>query len=192
MAADVVKLTSVKTVQGGTLTINVTGSTVMVNNAKIIITDIQCSNGVIHVIDTVLIPPQQNIVNTLVADGRFTTLVAAVQAAGLTGTLSGPGPFTVFAPTDDAFNKLPAGTVTTLLKDPTGQLKQILLYHVVSGKVMAADVVKLTSATTLEGKTIAISTKGGVKVNNASVTVTDIGCTNGVIHIIDSVLIPPA
>jgi uncharacterized surface protein with fasciclin (FAS1) repeats len=88
----------------------------------------------------------KNIVETAVADGRFTTLVAAVQAAKLDGALSGPGPFTVFAPTDDAFKNLPEGTVASLLKQPEGQLKQILLYHVVDGKVMAADVVKLTSA----------------------------------------------
>jgi uncharacterized surface protein with fasciclin (FAS1) repeats len=158
----------------------------------VIITDIVCSNGVIHVIDTVMIPPPSNIVDTLVNDGRFTTLVAAVKAAGLADTLSGTGPFTLFAPTDDAFKKLPAGTVETLLKDPQGQLKQILLYHVVPGKLMAADVVKLTSVKTVQGKNITISTKNGVMVNDANVTVTDIGATNGVIHYIDAVLIPPA
>ncbi len=115
-----------------------------------------------------------------------------IQAAGLADTLSGTGPFTLFAPTDDAFKKLPAGTVETLLKDPQGQLKQILLYHVVPGKLMAADVVKLTSVKTVQGKNITISTKNGVMVNDANVTVTDIGATNGVIHYIDAVLIPPA
>jgi transforming growth factor-beta-induced protein len=192
MAADVVKLTSAKTVQGGSLPINVSGSTVTVDGAKVIITDVQTSNGVIHVIDTVMIPPKANIVETLAADGRFKTLVAAVQAAKLDGTLSGAGPFTLFAPTDAAFSQLPAGTVETLLKTPEGQLKQILLYHVVSGKVMAADVVKLTTAKTVQGKNVTISTKKGVMVNDANVTVTDIDTTNGVIHIIDKVLIPPA
>ena len=134
----------------------------------------------------------KNIVQTAVADGRFTTLVAAVQAAKLDGALSGPGPLTVFAPTDAAFAKLPAGTVETLLKEPEGQLKQILLYHVVSGKVMAADVVKLTSATTLQGSNITINITDGVKVNNAKVIITDIECSNGVIHVIDSVLLPPS
>jgi uncharacterized surface protein with fasciclin (FAS1) repeats len=135
----------------------------------------------------------KNIVGTAVADGRFKTLVAAVQAAKLDGTLSGPGPFTVFAPTDDAFKKLPAGTVETLLKDPEGQLKQILLYHVVPGKVMAADVVKLTSATTVQGQPVTITaTTQGVKINNASVVITDIETRNGVIHVIDAVLIPPS
>jgi uncharacterized surface protein with fasciclin (FAS1) repeats len=136
--------------------------------------------------------PNKTIVETAVADGRFTTLVAAVTAAKLADTLSGPGPFTVFAPTDDAFKKLPSGTVETLLKDPEGKLKQILLYHVVSGKVMAADVVKLTSAKTVSGKDLVISAKNGVKVNDANVITTDIECSNGVCHIIDSVLIPPA
>jgi uncharacterized surface protein with fasciclin (FAS1) repeats/plastocyanin len=137
-------------------------------------------------------PPLKSIVDTAVADGRFTTLVAALQAAKLDGTLSGAGPFTVFAPTDDAFNKLPEGTVATLLQEPEGQLKQILLYHVVSGKVMAADVVKLTKATTLEGSDLTITvTDGKVKVNDANVIITDIEASNGVIHVIDAVLIPP-
>jgi len=137
-------------------------------------------------------PPLKSIVDTAVADGRFTTLVAALQAAKLDGTLSGAGPFTVFAPTDDAFNKLPNGTVATLLQEPEGQLKQILLYHVVNGKVMAADVVKLTTATTVQGSNISITvTDGKVKVNNANVIITDIETSNGVIHVIDAVLIPP-
>jgi uncharacterized surface protein with fasciclin (FAS1) repeats len=127
-----------------------------------------------------------------VADGRFTTLVAALQAAKLDGTLSGPGPFTVFAPTDDAFKKLPAGTIETLLKTPEGQLKQILLYHVVDGKVMAADVVKLSSAKTLQGSDVKITAAGGVvKINDATVIITDIQTKNGVIHVIDTVLLPP-
>lgn len=134
----------------------------------------------------------KNIVQTAVGDGRFTTLVAAVQAAKLDGALSGPGPFTVFAPTDDAFAKLPAGTVENLLKEPEGQLKQILLYHVVSGKVMAADVVKLTSAPTLQGSNLTINITDGVRVNNAKVVITDVECSNGVIHVIDSVLLPPS
>ena len=136
-------------------------------------------------------PPLKTIVDTAVADGRFTTLVAALQAAKLDGTLSGAGPFTVFAPTDDAFNKLPNGTVAALLQEPEGQLKQILLYHVVNGKVMAADVVKLTTATTVQGSALTINvTDGMVKVNTANVIITDIEASNGVIHVIDAVLIP--
>ena len=141
---------------------------------------------------TTAAPPMKTIVETAVADGRFTTLVAAVQAAKLDGALSGPGPFTVFAPTDDAFKKLPAGTVETLLKTPEGQLKQILLYHVVDGKVMAADVVKLSSAKTLQGSDVKITAAGGVvKINDATVIITDIQTKNGVIHVIDKVLLPP-
>lgn len=131
------------------------------------------------------------IVEVAVADGRFKTLVAAVKAAGLVEALSGKGPLTVFAPTDDAFAKLPAGTVEGLLKD-VSTLKNILLYHVVSGKVKAADVVKLTSAETLLGKPIQISVQGGqVKINDATVIIPDIEASNGVCHVIDSVILPP-
>ena len=137
--------------------------------------------------------PAKTIVSAAVADGRLTTLVAAVQAAKLDGALSGPGPFTVFAPTDDAFKKLPNGTVASLLKDPEGQLKQILLYHVVSGQYMASDVVKVTTVKTLQGGNLTINvTKDAVYVNNAKVVVTDIKTDNGVIHVIDAVLLPPA
>jgi len=130
------------------------------------------------------------IVQTAVSADDFNTLVAAVGAAGLAETLSGPGPFTVFAPTDDAFNKLPDGTLEALLADPTGDLRDILLYHVVSGRVMAADVVQLTSATTVGGNVLSIDTTDGVKVDGANVIVTDILCSNGVIHVIDNVMVP--
>jgi len=135
-----------------------------------------------------------NIVETAVADGRFKTLAAALGAAGLVDTLKGAGPFTVFAPTDDAFAKLPAGTIEELLKPEAKQkLTDILLYHVVSGKVMAGDVVKLTSATTVLGKDVSIAVKDGkVFLNNAAqVIITDINTSNGVIHVIDSVILPP-
>ena len=131
-----------------------------------------------------------DIVDTAVAAGSFNTLVAAVKAAGLVDTLKGAGPFTVFAPTDEAFAKLPAGTVEGLLKDPV-KLKKILLYHVVSGKVMAADVVKMKMAKTVEGQSAKISAKGGmVMIDAAHVAKTDIVCDNGVIHVIDSVIMP--
>ena len=130
-----------------------------------------------------------DIVDTAVKAGSFTTLVAAVQAAGLVDTLKGPGPFTVFAPTDEAFAKLPAGTVDALLKD-IPKLTKILTYHVVAGKVMAADVVKLTSATTVEGSTVKIDASKGVKINDSTVTTADVAADNGVIHIIDAVLLP--
>lgn len=135
----------------------------------------------------------KDIVQTAVADGRFTTLVSAVQAADLATTLSGPGPYTVFAPTDDAFKKLPEGTIATLLKEPKGQLSQILLYHVVPGKLMAADVVKQTNLTTVGGKQLTITVENQtVMVDGAKVVITDIETKNGVIHVIDAVMIPPA
>ena len=137
----------------------------------------------------------KDIVDTAVAAGSFKTLAAALQAADLVSTLKGPGPFTVFAPTDEAFAKLPAGTVETLLKpENKDKLKEILLLHVVPGAVYAADVVKLAEAKTAGGKTVAISTDGGVKVGTASgkanVTKTDIKASNGVIHVIDTVILP--
>lgn len=130
-----------------------------------------------------------DIVDTAVNAGSFTTLVAAVKAAGLVETLKGAGPFTVFAPTDEAFAKLPAGTVEGLLKD-LPKLKQILTYHVVAGKVMAADVVKLKSAKTVEGSEVKIDATSGVNINNATVVTPDVAADNGVIHIIDTVLLP--
>jgi transforming growth factor-beta-induced protein len=201
MAADVVTLDgkTADTVAGSAVNISVKDGNVFLNeNVQVIITDIVTSNGVIHVIDTVLLPPAKlaDIVDTAVADGRFTTLVAAVQAAGLVDTLKGAGPFTVFAPTDEAFAKLPAGTVETLLKPENLEtLKNVLLYHVVPGMVMAADVVTLDGKmadTAFAGKSIAISVKDGkVYLNeNVQVIITDVMTTNGVIHVIDTVLLP--
>ena len=134
-----------------------------------------------------------NIVETAVAAGQFKTLAAALEAAGLIDALTGEGPFTVFAPTDEAFAKLPAGTVESLLKPENKEkLKSILLYHVVNGNVTAKQVMKLNGRTvkTLEGGSIKVSTMHGVKVDDARVTKTDIQASNGVIHVIDTVLIP--
>ena len=130
-----------------------------------------------------------DIVDTAVNAGSFNTLVAAVKAAGLVDTLKGKGPFTLFAPNDEAFAKLPEGTVEGLLKN-IPQLKKILTYHVVSGKVMAADVAKMKSAKTVEGSDVKINASKGVKVNNATVSKADVAADNGVIHIIDTVLMP--
>lgn len=134
----------------------------------------------------------KNIVDTAVAAGSFKTLVAAVQAAGLAETLEGSGPYTVFAPTDDAFKKLPAGTVDALLKPENKEkLKAILLYHVVQGKVMAAQAMKMSSAKTVSGQDLSITTSGGtVMINDAKVVNADIQASNGVIHVIDTVLLP--
>lgn len=136
--------------------------------------------------------PAADIVDTAVSAGSFKTLVKAVQAAGLVDTLKGPGPFTVFAPTDEAFAKLPAGTLESLLAN-SEQLKQVLTYHVVAGKVMAADVVKLKEAKTVQGSAARIKVSGGnVMIDNAKVVKTDIVCDNGVIHVIDTVILPKA
>lgn len=130
-----------------------------------------------------------DIVDTAISAGTFNTLVTAVTTAGLDTALKEPGPFTVFAPTDEAFSKLPSGTVESLLEDVIN-LRKILEYHVVSGKVMAADVVKLDSVTTVEGSTAKIDSSNGVKVNDATVVTPDVEADNGVIHIIDAVLMP--
>jgi uncharacterized surface protein with fasciclin (FAS1) repeats len=141
---------------------------------------------------TVAHAAEQDIVDTAVAAGQFKTLAAALGGAGLVSTLKGTGPFTVFAPTDAAFAKLPAGTVENLLKpENKDKLTAILTYHVVPGRVMAADVGKVQEAKTVNGKMLMVSTKGGgVMINDAKVTATDITATNGVIHVIDSVILP--
>jgi len=133
-----------------------------------------------------------NIVETAVAAGSFKTLARALQAADLVNTLTGAGPFTVFAPTDEAFAKLPAGTLESLLKPENKEkLRRILTYHVVAGQVMASDVVKLQSAKAVSGDTIAVNVKDGVvRVDEARVTKTDIQTSNGVIHVIDAVILP--
>jgi uncharacterized surface protein with fasciclin (FAS1) repeats len=199
-AADVVKLSEAKSLQGEPIAIKVEGSKVMVNGASVVSADVAAANGVIHVIDAVILPPSmaaaeekmeaKDIVDTAVAAGSFKTLAAALEAAGLVEALKGEGPFTVFAPTDEAFAKLPAGTVESLLKDPKA-LGEILKYHVVAGKVLADDAAKLTEAETLQGKPIAISVKDGkVMINDAQVTAADVMAKNGVIHVIDRVILP--
>ncbi len=196
MAEDVVSMENITTLEGNMLDVEVTNEGVFVAGAKVIQTDIQCSNGVIHVIDTVLIPPveteQKNIVQTAIDAGSFKTLVTAVQTADLVETLSGEGPFTVFAPTDDAFAAVPEETLNALLADKA-ELTKVLTYHVASGKYMAEDVVSMGNITTLEGNMLDVEiTNEGVFVGGAKVIQTDIECSNGVIHVIDTVLIPPA
>lgn len=189
MAADVTNLMSVTTIQGGSLPISTAGGQVKIGIATITQTDIKCSNGVIHVIDTVLVPNKiMNIVQTAQYYG-FSTLVTAIQAANLVSTLEGTGPFTVFAPTNAAFAALPAGTLDSLLADQSS-LAAVLTYHVVPGYLLAANVVASTSLTTVQGQMLTITTAGGAKVNGANIIQTDIECTNGVIHAIDAVLLP--
>ena len=135
----------------------------------------------------------KDIVDTAVGAGTFTTLVAAVEAAGLVETLKGPGPFTVFAPTDAAFAALPAGTVEDLLKpENKDQLVAVLTYHVVPGKVMSTDLTEGLTAATVQGADVTITLEGGAKVNGAVISTADIEASNGVIHVIDSVILPPA
>ena len=191
-AAHVVKLSNAKTVLGQYVDIAAKDNHVMIDGAKVLKTDIDTSNGIIHVIDSVLIPADKDIVETAVASQTFETLVAAAQAAGLLDTLKSNGPFTVFAPTDAAFAKLPEGTVAELLKpENKDKLVAILTYHVVPGKVFAHDVVGLSEAKTVNGKHVKVNvTNGQVKIDSANILKTDIETTNGVIHVIDSVILP--
>jgi uncharacterized surface protein with fasciclin (FAS1) repeats len=149
------------------------------------LTAVTLSFGVAHAAD-------KDLVDTAVGAGNFTTLVAAAQAAGLVETLKGPGPFTIFAPTDEAFKKLPAGTVEDLLKpENKAKLAAILTYHVIPGKVMAADIAgKKLEPATVQGTTVNIDATNGVKVDGATVTTADVAATNGVIHVIDTVIMP--
>jgi uncharacterized surface protein with fasciclin (FAS1) repeats len=184
---DVAKINSAGTLQGAFLRVDASKG-VRINDAKVVNADLRASNGIIHVIDTVLLPPA-DIVDTAVGADSFKTLVAAVKAAGLVEALKGKGPFTVFAPTDEAFAKLPEGTIPALLNDKE-KLGAILKYHVVPGYVTAADVVKLDRAKTLQGGELRINADGGVRINDANVVKADILTANGVIHVIDSVLLP--
>ena len=201
MAETVVTLDEAETLEGSTIAIDVVDGKVFVNDSQVTSTDIKASNGVIHVIDKVLVPGMEEAVSKdvsediksiaeIAVDGGFNTLVAALDAADLVETLSGEGTFTVFAPTDEAFASLPEGMLEGLLAD-TEALTQILLYHVVGDVVMAETVVTLDEAETLEGSTIAIDVVDGkVFVNDSQVTSTDIKASNGVIHVIDKVLVP--
>jgi len=229
-ASQVVQLSSAATLNGANLTITVTNDgNVKIDNANVIVTDIKTSNGIIHVIDAVMIPQiagssregsgsiatswsfsysfgggwiaqairagklqwltKRLSLYTVAQLAGLPTLTTAVKAAGLKSTLMFNGPFTLFGPTEDAFAALPAGTVEALLQDPA-TLSNILLYHVVSGVVTSADVVNLTEATMANGQTVSISVGEGVMINNANVIVVDIPARNGVIHLIDAVLIP--
>ncbi len=194
MAKDVVKLTGATTLNGQQADIKVDGNKVTVDGATVVTTDIACSNGVIHIIDAVILPADKNLAETAIGAGTFTTLVAAAKAAGLVEALTGEDALTVFAPTDAAFAKLPAGTVESLLKpENKAKLAAILKYHVVAGRVYSSAAVAAKSAETLQGSSIKISvSEKGAMVNEAKLVKTDIDASNGVIHVIDAVLLPPA
>ncbi len=192
MAKDVVNLPNATTVNGQRIDIRVRDGKVMIDNATVTKTDIGCTNGVIHVIDSVILPADKDIVDTAANAGSFGTLVTAVKAAGLVETLKGPGPFTVFAPTDEAFAKLPKETLASLLlPENKAKLTAILTYHVVPGRIYADQVVKTPSATTVQGGKVMFEVVGGkATINGADIVATDIETSNGVIHVIDAVILP--
>ena len=192
-AADVVKAKSIATVNGQSLTVVVKDGKVTIDGANVVTTDIKGSNGVIHVIDAVVMP-KPNLVETAANAKSFTTLLAAATAAGLADTLANGGPFTVFAPTDEAFAKLPKGTVESLLKPENKEkLVAILKNHVVAGPVMAAQAVELTEAKTIGETKLTLSYDKKAKVlsvGDAKVVTADVVAGNGVIHVVDSVILP--
>ena len=192
-AKQVVGLKGAVTLNGQRVDIAVNGGKVSVDKAMVVKTDIECSNGIIHVIDSVILPSSDNIVATADKAGTFKTLIAAAKAAGLVEALTGETALTVFAPTDAAFAKLPAGTVESLLKpENKAKLADILKYHVVAGRVYSEAALDAKSAKTLQGSAIAISVQDGkARVNSANLVATDIDASNGVIHVIDSVILPP-
>lgn len=192
MAEDLSDGDTLVTLQGDDLIVKIDG-TVMINDATVIIPNVDASNGVIHVIDKVLVPQGiLDIVDTAINAGSFSTLVTALQATGLDAALKTPGPFTVFAPTDDVFAALEAanpGIIADLLAN-TDDLANILKYHVVAGKLMSGDVLEQKCLLTLQGNFLNVETNGGVMIDGAEIIVLDIECSNGVIHVIDAVMIP--
>lgn len=189
MAKDVTRMSGATTLAGQKIDF-AAGNGVTVDGAKVIGTDIECTNGVIHVIDSVIMPTTDNLVDLAASNGNFNTLLAAAKAAGLAETLATGGPFTIFAPTDEAFAKLPAGTVDSLLANPE-QLAEILKYHVVSGRAYAADAAKAGTVATLQGNSVRFSIANGrLTVDGANIVATDIDASNGVVHVIDRVILP--
>jgi uncharacterized surface protein with fasciclin (FAS1) repeats len=193
-AKDVLKKSGAVSLNGQRIDIKACDSGAYVDKAKIVKTDIICKNGIIHVIDSVILPNSSDIVATAQKTGSFKTLIGAVRAAKLTSALQGKGPFTVFAPTDEAFAKLPPETLRDLLKpENRDKLTAILTYHVIPKKIYSERVVKLHEAETLQKDKIKFSiSEGSAYANNSKILSTDIDAANGVIHVIDTVLIPPS
>ena len=180
------------TINGKDVTVTINADGVFINDAKVTVVDLEADNGVVHVIDAVLLPPVTTVVDVVVNSPDHNTLEAAVIAADLVGTLSGDGPFTVFAPTDAAFAALPEGTIDALLAEPEGDLTDILLYHTIAAQVLSTDLSDGQTATTINGKDITVTINAdGVFINDAQVTMADITTDNGVVHVIDAVLLPP-
>jgi len=192
-SGQVVKISNATTLNGQRVDIAAKNGVVTIDGAKVVTVDIECSNGIIHVIDSVILPSAKNIPATANQTGQFKTLLAAAKAAKLVDALSGDKPLTVFAPTDEAFARLPNGTVGSLLKpENREQLKQIMLYHVVEGRVYSEQALKQNEAETLGGASLQISSrKGGAFINESKLTALDVEASNGVIHVIDRVLMPP-
>lgn len=178
------------TLNGDSVYIRVTEDGVTVNNAVVTAADIRTDNGIVHVIDAVLLPPPPTVVDVVVADTTLTTLEAAVTQAGLADALSGADPLTIFAPNDSAFAGLEDGLLDSLLADPTGDLATILQFHVVPGRFMSSDLAEGAMLTTLEGEDLEISLTGGATVNDIAIVQTDLLAGNGVVHIIGGVLLP--
>lgn len=184
---------AISSLLGQNLTFSTSTGSLTINGANITVTDIRAENGVVHVIDAVMLPEQlmRTIVDVVVDSPDHNTLETAVIAAGLADDLSGPGPFTLFAPTDAAFAALPAGVLDQLLADPTGALADVLLFHAVSGVASTANVTDGTAISSLLGKNLTFSiNNNGVFINNINVSVLDIVTSNGVVHVIDAVLVP--
>ncbi|MGB7326634.1 MAG: fasciclin domain-containing protein [Rubripirellula sp.] len=192
-AKEVVKLSGSTTLNGQRVNIDFADARLKVDAASVVASDILCSNGVIHVIDQVILPAKDDIPTTASNAQAFSTLIAAARSAGLVETLAGQGPFTVFAPTDEAFAKLPDGTVSSLLlPENNAKLVSILKYHVVAGRVYSEAALAAGKAKTLEGGSVRIAAVGGAaKVNDANLVSTDLDASNGVIHVIDAVMMPP-
>jgi uncharacterized surface protein with fasciclin (FAS1) repeats len=191
-AADVINLAGAPTLNGKEVSLSFDGSNVMVDDATVISADVEASNGIIHVIDKVLLPePIADIVQIARGAEIFSTLLTAVEAAGLTDVLKGDGPFTVFAPTDDAFAQIDPDALSALLAD-TDALTAVLLYHVVPGEFAAADVLASASLSTANGADAAISLdgEGNPRIDDAIIIGTDIGASNGIVHVIDRVIFP--
>jgi uncharacterized surface protein with fasciclin (FAS1) repeats/predicted lipoprotein with Yx(FWY)xxD motif len=182
---------TITTVQGQRATITINEEGVFINDAQVLIADLEAENGVVHVIDAVIVPGPATVVDIIVGSEVHTTLAAAVTAAGLVETLQGEGPFTVFAPTDDAFDALPEGMLAELLEEPEGLLTKILLYHVAGGKVFSTDLEDGMTITTAQGQRAKITiNEEGVFINDAQVILADLEADNGVVHVIDAVIVP--
>lgn len=191
-AADVAGLSAAPTLNGKDVSLSFDGTSVMVDGATVTAADIEASNGIIHIIDQVLLPEAiADIIQTAKSAAIFNTLLTAVEAAGLTDVLKGPGPFTVFAPTDDAFAAVDPDALNALLADPTA-LAAVLTYHVVPGEFAAAEVLASTSLTTVNGAAapISLDMDGKPRIDDAIITATDVDAKNGIIHIIDRVIFP--